>query len=79
MDGGISALKQVGANNAEIVVGDMREGRSAFHVAQRVDAGHVGLQPFVHPDEAAFVHLDSACRQIEPVGIGNTSRGQKQM
>src|SRR5215469_4168203 len=47
---GISLLEEVGANNAEIVAGNMREGRATLHITYCIDTGHVGLQALIHLD-----------------------------
>ena len=44
LDGGVAIFDKVGAQDAEIVVGNVREGRAALDVAKREDAFHIGFQ-----------------------------------
>ena len=55
---------QVGAQDAEVVVGDVGEGRAAVDVAEGVDSGDVGLQALVDRDVAALVQLDAGRRRV---------------
>src|ERR1044072_6961154 len=78
-DGRVATVEPVLAQDAEIVVGNVREGRPAFHVADRIDARDNGLEFRVHLDEARIVGLDAGGAEVEAVGIRNTAEGKKQM
>ena len=58
-DGGRPAIQQIRAQDAEVVVGNVRERGTALHVADRVDAGRRRGQPFVDGDMAAVVDGDT--------------------
>src|SRR5262249_39550178 len=76
---GTAAFEQICTNNAEIVVRNVGEGGAAFHITQRIDARYICLQPLIYLDRAAFIHLHARCRQVEPIGVGNTASGQEQV
>src|SRR5258708_6160119 len=57
----------------------MRKGWATLVITQGVDAWHVGLQPIVDRDSAAFVHLQPGCLHIERIGIGNPPRCHEQV
>src|ERR1700756_1254041 len=50
---------EVRAQHAIVVVGQVRERRTALHVTHRVDARHAGLQELVHHDETPVVQPDA--------------------
>ena len=79
LQGRISRFEKIGADDTKIVVGDMGERRAAFHVAQGIDAWHVGLQVIVDGDQAPLVHLDPSSLGVEPVGIGHAADGRQQV
>src|SRR5829696_4208569 len=56
-DGGAPTLQQVGADDAEIVVGDVREGRPSLHISQSPHALRAGLQALVDLDLATPVRF----------------------
>src|SRR5215470_11549042 len=76
---GIPLLEEVCANNAEIVAGDMREGRATLHITYCIDAGHTGLQALIHLDKATLVYLYPGCMRVEPICIGDPPRRHQQV
>ncbi len=45
-----------------------------LHIAERIDAWHVRLQPLVHLDIAAFVGGDASRRQVQRLGVWDAAR-----
>src|SRR5215216_163687 len=72
-DGGAATLQQVGSDDAEVVVGDVREGRAPLYISQGVDAGCAGLQALVRLDRAAFVCLYAGRIEVERLGVRSPS------
>src|SRR5258708_3851704 len=78
--GGRGAIfEQVGAKDAEVVVGNVGEGRPAFDVAEGVDVFRGGFELFVDADEAAGVGGDGGGGKIQRVGVGDPSSGDEQV
>jgi len=59
---GAAALDEIAADNPKIVVGDVREGRAAFDIAQHIDARHIRLKPLVGLNEAVRIGSHARCR-----------------
>jgi hypothetical protein len=57
LDTGVAMLKQVSAQNAEVIESAVGECRSTFHITQRIDARDVRFQLSIDPDVAALVQL----------------------
>src|SRR5450755_623007 len=79
LDTGVTVFDQVGAQNAEVVVGDVGERGWPLDIVERVDARDIGLQAVVGQNVAAFVYLDSGCGKVELFGIGRASRSDQEM
>src|SRR5215212_1307139 len=78
-DGGAPALQQIGAYDAEIVVGDVGKRRAAFHVSDGVDALHAGLQALVRLYKAAFVLHYSGRLEVERLRVGRSARSYEEV
>lgn len=63
-------IEEVGGDNLAIVVGGVGEIATAIDLADRPDAGHVGTQLIIHPDEAALIDLDVGQLDAEVMGVG---------
>ncbi len=74
-----SLLDQIRAQNAEIVVRNVRERRTAFYISQRVDTVDVGLQFSVHLHEASLVYSNSSSAHIQAVRVGRAACGGQQV
>src|SRR5207248_5986756 len=71
MDGSIAVFKEVGANNAEIVVGDMGESRATFYITQRINTRDIGFQLLIGWNKAFFIYLHPGSSRVEPIGVGS--------
>src|SRR5258705_6862178 len=79
VDGDILFLDNVGANDAEVVVGNVREGGAAFDVSEGINTRYVGLEPIVCFEEAFGVGFNSGGRQIKRVGIRGAANGDEKV
>jgi hypothetical protein len=77
--GGAAAFEQVGAQDAEIVVGNVRESGAALDVAEGEDVLRGGFELFVDADEAVGIGRDCGGEEIQRVGVGNASSGHEEM
>src|SRR5262249_21765156 len=57
LSAGVAMLKQVGAQNAEVIVRDVGESWPTFHITQRVYARNVGFQLPIDLDETLLVQV----------------------
>ena len=55
-------LQQVGAQNADIIVRDVCERGTTFHIPQRVDARYIRFQLLIHRDVPPFGPV--GCQQL---------------
>jgi len=77
--GGAAVFEQIGAKDAEIIVGNVGEGGAALNVAEGVDVLRGGFELFVDADEAAGVGRDGGGGKIQCVGVGNASGGDEEV
>ncbi len=77
--GSIAAFKQISAEYAEVVVRDVGERRSAFHISESIDARHIRFQALIHPNEPALVDGNTRRIELEPFRIGYPPDGHEQM
>ena len=77
--GGAAVFQQVGAQDAEIVVGNVREGRAPLDVAERKDVFRGGFELFVNVDEAASIGRNRGGGKVQRVGVGDAARGDEQL
>ena len=71
----ILALDEIAVNDLVVVVGNVRERRTAFHVAERPDSRDAGLKLFVHFDVAARIERNSGFFNSEIVGVRDAAGG----
>src|SRR5258708_29316235 len=72
-------LKQIGAQNAEVIVSDVGESRPTFHITQRVDASNVRFQLPIDLDVPLLVQLYASGFGREIFGVGYTAGCRQQM
>jgi hypothetical protein len=68
------AVKQVVGHNLIVVVGSMRKSAPPVAIAQRPDAGDVGLQLIVNLDVAALAGGNSRAVETQVARVRNASR-----
>src|SRR5438067_13036069 len=71
MNACIPVFEEIGANNAEIVVGDMGESGATLYIPERVDTRNIGFQLLIGLNKAFFIYLYSCRSKIEPIGVGS--------
>ena len=77
-DGAVFTPKQVGPQDAKVVVRDVRKGRAALDIADGVDVFGARLEALVHPDVAPVVGFDARRPKVQPLGVGRApGRGQE--
>ena len=76
---GFAVFDQICADDAEIIVRNVRERRTTFDIAQRKNPPYAGLQPIVHLYEALLVGGNSRHRSLQPIGIRPSPRRGQQM
>jgi hypothetical protein len=72
-------LKQVGAQNAEVIVRDVRESRPTFDITQRVDAGNVRFQLPIYLDVAFVVQMNASSCGLESFSVREATDCRQQM
>ena len=75
----ILPFHQIAVNDLEIVVGDVRESRTALAIAEGPNTGNVRLEAAVHFDKATLVGFDAGFIEAEIVRISRASRGDQEM
>src|SRR6201987_5208874 len=69
-------IKQVRSDNLVIIIGCVRKGAAPIAIAERPNAGDVGLKAFVHHDIAARIERDPGALESEIVGVGPPAEGE---
>jgi len=77
--GGAPVFKQVSAEDAEIVVGNVGEGRASLDVTEGKDVFRGGFELFVYADKAAGVGGNCGGGKIQRVRVGNASGSDKEV
>src|SRR5437870_8344638 len=75
----VFSFDEVAIHDLEIVVRDMREGWTAFAVAERPDAGQVRFQASVHFDRSILICGNTGLCETQVIRIGNAAGGNQQM
>ena len=78
-DRSASLFDDVGSNDAEVVVGNVRESGTAFDVAESEDAGDICFETIIDLNVAVLVSRDSGGGRVEPIGVGNAARSDEKM
>jgi hypothetical protein len=69
----VLAVKQVGGNDLEIVVGGLGKRAPAIAIAERPDARHIRSKEIVDRDVAPRIDRDTGLVETEIVGVGTAS------
>ena len=75
----IAAFEQIRSDDAKVVVGNMRELRPAFDIAQRVHSRDVRLEFVIDLDISLLVRFNSSRREIQIFSIGFPAHSTQQM
>src|SRR5208282_2640028 len=67
---GASLFNQICANDAEVVVRNVRERRPTLDVAQCVNSSHICFEFWIDLNKATFVRGDACRGNIKSVGVG---------
>src|SRR5262249_26393679 len=76
---GAAMFKQVGAQNAEVIVRGVRESWPTFDITQRVDTRNVRFQLPIDLDVALFSQGDASSFWAESFSVGDTTACRQQM
>jgi hypothetical protein len=79
VDGGVSIFEDVGAQDAEIVVGNVGEGRAAFDVSESEDARRGGFQFPIYFNVATVIDRDAGGGNVQRIGVGSAAGGDEQV
>ncbi len=72
-------FNQVAVNDLKVVVGNVGEGRTAFHVTQRPNAGNIGLEPVIDLDRPVVPGRNTSVIEREVFRIGTPAGGHQKM
>ena len=72
-------LDEVRAENAKVVVGDMRKRRATLDVAQRNTPGAAGLERSVDVDEAMASGRNSGGGEVQRIAVRSAPGGDEQV
>jgi hypothetical protein len=72
-------FKQVGAQNAEVIVRGVRESWPTFDITQRVDTRNVRFQLPIDLDVALLIQVDASSFWAESFSVGDTADCRQQM
>src|SRR5436190_23168504 len=76
---GVPLFEEIGADDTEIIVRNMRERRPALDVAECVDGASRSFEAVVYLDEAAIVRFNPSRRKAQGVRVRRSPCGDQQM
>src|SRR6185437_10244776 len=76
-DAPVLAVEQVGGDDLKIVVSGVRERAAPVAIAERPDAGNVGLKAVIDLDVTARIELNAGTVEPEIAGIGLSADGEQ--
>ena len=68
---------EVGLDNTEVILRDVREMRAACAFAQSPDTGRCGFEPFVYLNVSTGVQDNTGFVQPNVLRVGNSASGDK--
>src|SRR5207245_3541834 len=76
---GVLLFEEIGADETEMRVRNMRESRPALDVAECVDGASRSFEAVIHLDEAAIIRFHPGRRKVQSVRVRRSPRGDQQM